>query len=236
MLITLSGLDGAGKSTLIESLRQLCIERGRPVVVRHMNEDVGVYAALRGLRDRLLGPRQGTGQGAAHETKAHFAPRVRRLRHALVWNRPLRRCLYPIDLALFWAFRLYHERWHRRVLIMDRYFYDTLVDVADQGRWFWVALLERLTPAPTLAVFLDVSPEVSFARKGEYSIEYLRERWVAYQAVARRVPSALHVANDDLAATKAMLRNVLSLQLAMPANDPGGRRRATAMPLRRSDQ
>lgn len=254
MLISLSGLDGAGKSTLIASLRQFCEERGQPAVVRHMNDDVGTYAVLRALRDRLRGPRSAEAEersrarrrggevAEARERPAsgpagtRRATGLQRLRDAIVWSRTLRRCLYPIDLALFWACRLYHERLRGRVLIMDRYFYDTLVDVADPGRWFWVALLERFTPTPTVPVFLDVPPEVSFARKGEYSIEYLRERWAAYQAIARRVPSALHVANDDLAATQALLRNVVSLQLAAHSRDDRRTRRGTAMRLRRSGQ
>jgi len=86
-----------------------------------------------------------------------------------VWSKPLRRALYPVDLAIFLAIRFYVATVRRRVLVTDRYFYDTLVDVADDGRWFWVRLLERLTPEPDVPVFLDVSPEESYARKGEYS-------------------------------------------------------------------
>ena len=56
MLITLSGLDGAGKSTLIASLRTALEERQRPVAVLHLDDEVGVYAYARMVRDRLKGP------------------------------------------------------------------------------------------------------------------------------------------------------------------------------------
>ena len=55
MLITFSGLDGAGKSTLIAWLKE-SLERGnRRVAVFHMNDHVGAYAYLRAVRDRLFG-------------------------------------------------------------------------------------------------------------------------------------------------------------------------------------
>src|SRR5207247_10946062 len=61
MLITLSGLDGAGKSTLIASLRTALEERQRPVAVLHLDDEVGVYAYARMVRDRLKGPMKPAG-------------------------------------------------------------------------------------------------------------------------------------------------------------------------------
>ncbi len=58
MLITFSGLDGAGKSTLIEFVSATLEGERRTVCVLHLNDDVGIYAFVRGLRDRLRGGRQ----------------------------------------------------------------------------------------------------------------------------------------------------------------------------------
>ena len=55
MLITFSGLDGAGKSTLVRWLQQTLERQNRRVVVFHMNDHVGVYAYLRRLRNQLGG-------------------------------------------------------------------------------------------------------------------------------------------------------------------------------------
>ena len=55
MLITLSGLDGAGKSTLAEALKASLERDGMPAVVFHMNKDVGLYAYVRNLRDAIKG-------------------------------------------------------------------------------------------------------------------------------------------------------------------------------------
>ena len=96
----------------------------------------------------------------------------------------------------------------------DRYFYDTLVDVADDGRWFWVRLLERLTPEPDVPVFLDVSPEESYARKGEYSVAYLARRSAGYQAIAPLVLSAVVLPNTDLGATRRALQRAVEERLS----------------------
>lgn len=196
MLITFSGLDGAGKSTLIERLKRACEQRDRRVAVFHMNDHVGVYAYLRAVRDRLVGPPHPNGQKTARSGVVRAS--LKRIRNAFLWNRPLRRIIYPIDLIAFLVYRLYVERIRNQILIMDRYFYDTLVDVADGRHWAWLRLLKRITPTPDLTVFLEISPEESFARKGEYSIPYLARRAHAYREVFSWVPSAVALRNADL--------------------------------------
>ncbi|HXI33429.1 MAG TPA: hypothetical protein VNH63_05055, partial [Gemmatimonadales bacterium] len=219
-LITFSGLDGAGKSTLIDWLKAELERRHRVVTVLHMTDNVGVYATVRALRDslrRLTGrkrvpepprPRM-AGEVPRQNTHGPVARRVRALvwwlRDAVLWNKPIRRALYLVDLLIFQAFRFYIEALRGRVLVTDRYFYDTLVDVADDGRWFWVRLLERLTPAPDVPVFLEISPEESFARKGEYTVPYLARRRAAYGAVQPLVARALVVHNADITATQHVL-------------------------------
>lgn len=214
MLITFSGLDGAGKSTLIEFLSSTLEGRRQPVVVLHLNDQVGVYAFLRTVRDRLRrrpaaslapGAPDPKSQKLQRPTARGWRGALSRLRTAILWNRPLRRLLYPLDLIVFACYRAYLERAKGRVLIMDRYFYDTLVDVADGRQGPWTRLLERLTPRPTVPVFLDITPEESFRRKREFSVDYLRRRSEAYRRVFDRVPGAVRLVNDDLERTKAAL-------------------------------
>lgn len=229
MLITFSGLDGAGKSTLIASLVTALEHERVRVAVCHMNRGVGVYAALRAVRDRVRSPgRKGSssGNGATVRTRVPDEPAndphrgdqpvrtaFQRLRHAVVWNKGLRRALYPLDLVVFSCYRFFVER-SGRVLIMDRYFYDTLVDVADHRRWRLLRLYERATPVPTLPIFLDVGPEECFARKGEYSVEYLQRRWRAYHEVLPRIPTAVHLAATDLDLAKQQLHELVTHRLA----------------------
>lgn len=217
MLITFSGLDGAGKSTLIEWLRRALEAENHRVAVFHMNDHVGVYAYLRLVRNTL---RRLAGRGARPESvprppadALRTAPLISRLRYALVWNKTLRCWIYPFDLLVFLAYRLYLEKARKQILIMDRYFYDTLVDVSDGSSWGLVRLLERLTPTPHVPIYLDITPEESFARKGEYSVEYLRRRWTAYRTVFPWVESGVTLANRDIDESKVKLREIVQDRL-----------------------
>ena len=224
MLITFSGLDGAGKSTLINWLRATLESENRPVTVFHMNDHVGVHAYLRQLRDFVIGngkvePRAANGWedlGSGQPSGSPVSPKrlLRHVRYRLVWNKTFRRVLYPVDLLLFLFYRLVVEKLSNRVLIMDRYFYDTLVDVSTERTQLWTRVLARLTPTPTVAVLLDITPEESYARKAEYSVEYLQRRWAGYRRVFRRVPGPVVLPNYDFDASKAALRRVVMERLS----------------------
>lgn len=206
MLITLSGLDGAGKSTLAEALKASLEERGTPAVVFHMNKDVGLYAYVRNARDAIKGlvrPKTGaasdviaTTQLPVESSRAKAA--LLELRRRIIWNKPLRRWVDLGDLALFHIYRLYIERVRKQVLIMDRYFYDRLADQADGRRWKYLRWFARITPVPDVPVLVVVSPEEAFGRKGEYSVESMTLRLANYREIFGWVPQSVVLANDEL--------------------------------------
>jgi thymidylate kinase len=206
-LITVSGLDGAGKSTLVACLQRELEGRARRVTVLHQNDHVGVFAWTRALRDRLRG------WSPPPDAPPRLEPsptRLGRLRDRVVWSSVLRGALYPLDLLLFLGYRAWIELVRGRVLLMDRYFYDTLVDLATRGPRHRAFPLLRLTPTPDLALLLDVAPEEAFARKREYTVDYLARRADSYRALFPRIPSALRLradtAEDVHAAAVAALR------------------------------
>src|SRR5437588_480397 len=232
MLITFSGLDGAGKSSLIAWLKGELERRHRAVTVLHMNRDVGLYAVLRAVRDALTGaPPDGPVRAVALDEVARrpgLLGQLERLRDAVVWSLWLRRLIYPIDLLVFLCYRLYVETVRKRILIMDRYFYDTLVDVAGPGGWGWLRWLHRITPTPDVPVLLEISPEAAYARKGEYSLPYLRARETAYHTVFRWVDAPLVLQASDPAASKLALTRLV---LAEPAHDTESRHAAWLLRL-----
>jgi hypothetical protein len=229
VLITFSGLDGAGKSTLIEWLRASLEREGRAVAVLHMNDDVGVYAYVRRARDlvfRLLG------RPVPQPQTSPATGSLRGLRNALVWSDLIRRCLYPVDLVIFAMYRLVVEKLAKRVFIMDRYFYDTLVDLSEGDHRRGNRLLKRLTPTPDVPVLLDVPPERAFGRKGEHGLNHLRQRWSAYQTVMSWVPSSVSLPNVQLEQAKAALWQIVSDRIG-PSS---GRRPPAACQFDRADE
>ena len=174
-----------------------------------MYYDVGLLACARALAKRLGGE-------TVPETKRAHAPReaktgAARLKSALAWNKSLRLCVYPFDLLIFLCYRFYIEKLRRRVLIMDRYFYDTLVDVSDgRRRRRGVRLLSMLTPQPNVPVLVDISAEEAFARKGEHSVDYLSRRRLSYQELFPKSGGAVVLAGgDDLTATRSRLEQIV---------------------------
>jgi len=212
LLITFSGLDGAGKSTLVEWLTATLQAEKRRVVVLHMNNHVGLRAYARFLFDGSpppVGPRSPAHRPAPPGLRGA----LRRIRVAIVWSRWLREIVYPFDLLIFLGYRLYIETLRKRILIMDRYFYDSLADMADGGRWTSLRLLQAITPTPDVAVLLDVPPEQADRRKPEQPFAFLARRWQAYKTLFPWVRTSVILSNGDLDTAKATLYGVVSQRL-----------------------
>lgn len=209
MLITFSGLDGSGKSTLVDYLKDSLELENRKVAVAHMNYDLGVYSALRFIVKKVGGVDANGHESHAPREDA-FAnesqTRKSKLRYHLVWNKGLRALIYPIDVFLFVLYRIYVEQIKQQVLVMDRYFYDTLVDVTEVRRSFRLRFLAWLTPTPNLSVYLDITPEKAFARKNEYSVAYLNQRRLSYHKLISQLPGIMVFSTEqDLDTTRLNL-------------------------------
>lgn len=228
MLITLSGLDGAGKSTLAEALKSSLEKEGTPAVIFHMNKDVGVYAYIRNARDSIKGwlgggsmpnadrlARADTAQKSNHAKAA-----LLEMRRRIIWNKSLRRWVDLGDLALFHVYRLYIERIRKRVLIMDRYFYDRLADQADGRRWKYLRWFARIIPVPDVPVLVEVSPEEAFNRKGEYSIESMTLRRANYREIFGWVPESVILSNDELDAAVGKLARIVASRMNGARHQP----------------
>lgn len=222
MLVTLSGLDGAGKSTLAEALKTSLEQNGTPATVSHMNQQIGLYAGVRNIRDAFLRtirspqPKPDTPSVASEDTPpAHGRAKTMLLeiRRRIIWNKELRRWVDLGDLATFLVYRLYVEKVRGQVLIMDRYFYDRITDIADGRHWRYLRWFARLTPVPDVAVFVEVSPEEAFSRKGEYSVDSMTLRRAVYQQVFSWIPSATVLCNDDRHRASAELLRLVTEQL-----------------------
>jgi thymidylate kinase len=213
MLITLSGLDGAGKSTLIELLKKSLEKRNKRVAVLHMDHQIGLYASLQLIRGLIFSSPTGADGPPTKENRperrqdSRLKLAISRGKYILLWNKPLRRVVYLADLVIFICYRFYIETLKKQILIMDRYFYDRLVDVAGAQRgWPFIRFLALLTPTPNLPVYLDISPEEAYARKREFSVAYLRRRQASYRKVFPLVRSSVVLTSgEDIDATARSL-------------------------------
>lgn len=241
MLITFSGLDGAGKTTLINMLKGTLEERGCRVVIHTMYDDVSFYSLLRTFRDRaraLLG--MGAPNGAlpmpmtAPTVSRPENPRdpklavtdkksaAGRVLYRMVRSRALKRLVLLMDVACLWGYRCVEEKMRGRVLITDRYLYDSLADVADldNRRWGFIRWFLRLVPTPDAPIFVDTPAEQAFARKPEYPLDYLQWRQGAYQRIFQWVHRPIILVNTDLAQTRVHVVTAVFERLAQHAKSP----------------
>ncbi len=168
LLISFSGMDGAGKSTQIENLRAWLQARGRSVRVLAFWDDVVVLSRYReGFVHKVFKSERGIGMPGK--------PVRRRDKNVRAWYLTLMRLgLYLLD-ALSLRRVVARARRGTDVLIMDRYIYDELSNLAPQSPLTrpFVRLVGALVPKPDIPYVLDADPVAAAARKPEYPAEFL---------------------------------------------------------------
>jgi thymidylate kinase len=206
MLITFSGLDGAGKTTLIQGLKTSMEKQNRTVTVLTMYDHVSLYAWFRSWRGRMT---------AGSRAKGRTSQEAPGLFYRFVRSAGVRRLVYVVDLLIFLAIRLREEKIRKRVLILDRYFYDSLADVAGQNwfAWLYIRVFLLIVPTPQAPVFVDVTEHQAHARKAEYPLDYLRQRRATYHRIFRLVRRPIIVANDSLDAASRALNAAVGMRM-----------------------
>jgi thymidylate kinase len=217
MLITFSGLDGAGKTTLITELARALESSGRSVTRLTMYDDIGLYSVIRRIRgnpaDLPKDPEQH--RSAPREARKRLPRSVLGAALAVLRARFVKRLLLPLDVSFFLMKRARVMR-TADVLILDRYFYDSLVELRGEAAWWGRAFLAVL-PSPELSVFVDVDPAIAFSRKGEYDVPELSRRERAYRLLFGRLPHGVIIRNDSLSAAKAQLLKTVFDRLSCAA-------------------
>jgi thymidylate kinase len=179
LLVTFSGLDGAGKSTQIEHLRSCLSQQGYSMRLLAFWDDVVVLSRTReGFVHKVYKSEPGVG--------APGKPVERRDKNMRRWYLGLiRHGLYFAD-ALHLAWVVARARRGCDVLILDRYIYDEWANLPLGNRltrWY-VRLLELVVPRPDVAFLLDADPAAARARKPEYPLEFMQQCRRSYKSLA----------------------------------------------------
>lgn len=176
VLVSFSGIDGAGKSTQIEALYTSLRELRLDVIVLTFWDSVAAFRPIREAAVQILF-KSDKGVGTPSAPVNRRDKNVRSLPLTLV-----RLCMYLVDAIVLRI--VVNEAMHldRDVVIFDRYIYDELANLTLQSRFMraYVNLIIKLAPKPHVSFLLDADPAQACARKPEYPLEFLRTNRMSY--------------------------------------------------------
>jgi thymidylate kinase len=179
-VISFSGIDGAGKSTQIQSLRARMENMGLRVQSLQFWDDVAMFTRFREATSHALF-KGDKGVGTP------LAPVTRRDKNVRSWLMSgVRLCLYLADAVS--ARSLVKKMLHsgKDVIIFDRYIYDQLANLNLRNPFMraYAMLLMKFVPQPDISYYLDANPIQAQARKPEYPTEFLHTCRASYLALS----------------------------------------------------
>jgi thymidylate kinase len=216
LIVSFSGIDGAGKSTQIESLRAWLSAAGLRVTLLSMWDDVVASRRIRELASRLaFGGDEGVGSPER--------PLSRRDKN--VQAMPLnivRCCLYLADAVSLRLKVRAVRRARADVVIFDRYIYDELANLPLRRRWasIFVRSVLKLVPKPEVAYVIDADPECARLRKPEYPLEFLRTNRELFLALSATAGNLILIGAAPLEQVEQQIRSEFVLRVPNPVLDP----------------
>lgn len=184
MIITFSGVDGAGKSTILEEVKQELENsyRRRVVVLRHRPSILPILSVYK------------YGKEAAHRKVINALPRKGGNKNK--WSSLLRFAYYYTDYALGQLYVYTKHVLKGKVVLYDRYYYDFMADPQRSN----IAIDSRITKfffrfiqTPDINFFLYAEPEEILKRKQELSYHDIQSLTKKYQRLFKRFAANKHI-------------------------------------------
>jgi thymidylate kinase len=185
IVVAVLGPDGAGKSSVINGTLNNLAVKFREVKKLHWRP--GVLPQLSALLGRSKS------ENDFIVANPHSPKERSRLSSFLRWT------YYSSDYIIGYYFKILPMKIRTTAVIMDRYYYDIIVDPVRYGfnlpLWVVKSILP-LIPKPDLTIYLDNNPEELYKRKQELPVHELKRQVKAWREVIPKLPNPRIVTTD----------------------------------------
>jgi len=202
-IISFSGIDGSGKSTMAKRA-QLCLNsRGADARLVEVYKG-SIYITL-GRIVGVFSDRMKSSIESIHNKQKGIKPRVLNL---------FRKICLALDIIIF-SLRSVFPRVLNSVIVCDRYFFDTIVHYIFLGvlsepeaRFFL-----KIVPRPDIAVVLTVDEKTAQAREGDHAdILYYEKKNYLYKKIAKELGLRIINTSKDVDNVWAEIKPIVSIQ------------------------
>jgi thymidylate kinase len=202
LLVTFSGIDGSGKSTQIDNLKEHLRSQGMRFVQLAFWDDIVVGKRYReGFVHKVYKSEKGVG--------APGKPVNRQDKNVRRWYLSIaRHVLYLLDSIHLCEVVARSRRGSPDVVIVDRYIYDQLANLPLKNPFtrLFIRAVDAFVPRPDIAYLLDADVDAACLRKPEYPVEFLRKCRQSYFELARQLKTIEIIPAEALAeARRAVL-------------------------------